>query len=296
VTGQLYQALATSYPGARRVCFGDGMGIVFERRVHLSYLGRANDGLRQRVLRTGYELLGRARSLAAGRKHRLRLDDHDAHEAVLVLPVDQSGRFLTRMPLTVCPRATVVELVERCAAACVDLRDYIRELLSRHADRKRYLLLTENNAEGGFIDFQREIEMYCTVIEASCEPGAVVFLKSHPGESLPRNEELRKRLGTKFEVVELDRRFRRYPIEIWRELVLASTVVCMSYPVLSLKYLYDVDVIQPMDDAFVERWYPEWTWASYKNAVSLYMLPLRALTSWSGKGVLWAPQSGIGSR
>ena len=94
-------------------------------------------------------------------------------------------------------------------------------------------------------------------------------------------------LGDLYQVVELKKRFKRYPIELWKELVQTCTVICMSYPALSLKYLYDVDVIQPMDDRFIEKWFPEWTWASYKNASSLYMKPLEMLPTWNGADALW---------
>ena len=53
-------------------------------------------------------------------------------------------------------------------------------------------------------------------------------------------------------------------------LVRACTPICMSYPTLSIKYLFDVDVIQPTDEAFIEKWYPERFWRSYKNGLSLY--------------------------
>jgi hypothetical protein len=282
VVGEMYQAIATTWPRARRICFGDALGSVYERRVHLGYLGIKSDQP---------SLLRRAAQRVMGlRRRRLQLEDFAPDEAALALPIDQSGKFLVGLPLAISSRETVSGVIAEFARACGPLHDYLRDLLGRYENRKKYLLLTENSAEGAFIDFDREIEMYCSVLEERCEPGSVVFLKSHPGEALPRNETIRERIGGKLEVVELDKRFRRYPIEIWRELVLASTVLCMSYPVLSLKYLYDVDVVQPMDDAFIERWFPEWTWPSYKNAISTYMLPLRALPAWNGKGVLWTPQ------
>ena len=65
----------------------------------------------------------------------------------------------------------------------------------------------------------------------------------------------------------------------------------MSYPVLSLKYLYDIDVIQPMDSEFIEKWFPKWTWASYKNSLSLYSEPLKRLSSWDGMSILWSGHS-----
>lgn len=130
--------------------------------------------------------------------------------------------------------------------------------------------------------------MYCSIIREQCAPGSVIFLKSHPAEMLPRNERIGEKLAGEYKIVELDSKFKRYPIELWKDLVLNSTIICMSYPVLSLKYLYDIDVVQPMDHAFIEKWFPEWTWRSYKNSLSLYMEPLKNLATWDGKSVLWS--------
>jgi hypothetical protein len=184
-----------------------------------------------------------------------------------------------------------VQLFERGASGCADFTQYIDSLLARCGTRQKYLLLTENNAEGSFLTFENDVEMYCAVVRESCAPNSVIILKAHPGESLPRNDAIRAGLGGDFEVLEVDPRFKRYPIELAVRLVRECTVICMSYPRLSLKYLYGVDVIQPMDDAFIERWFPRQFWRSYKNAVMLYERPFERLSSWDGRSVLWSGAS-----
>lgn len=308
VVGELYQGLSTVYGNARRICFGDAMGEVFERHVHLGYLAAGiNDTniykspslvrkLRTcpgRILRkviSIYSQLSGAPSHGTP-ANRLILKDFLPDEAVLILPVDQSGNFLKQLPLTVCPKPLVLDVLNRCADSCGELQAYIHSLLNDFKGRRKYILLTENIAEGNFIDFEREVEMYCAMVADNCEPGSVVFLKSHPGETLPRNERIAELLAGKHDVVELQKKFRRYPVELWKGLILESITISMSYPVLSLKYLYDDDVIQPMSLEFIEHWFPQWTWASYKNALSLYMEPLDRLSRWDGKSVLWSGHS-----
>jgi hypothetical protein len=299
IEGGMQQLLCTAFPGARRVCYGDALGNVYQKQVHLSFLGIGSN-------RSGPQapgLLRRVKSRIAALVRRFlaglpdqgaaapELSEFRADAASLILPVDQSGRFLEGLPLSICHRDTVLRLIASCAGASLPLRDYQSGLLGRFRDRRKYLLLTENSAEGNFIDFQRETDMYAAVIREHCDQGSVIFLKSHPGETLPRNERISASLAGDFEVVTLDPVFKRYPIELWRDLVSCSTVICMSYPVLSLKFLYGIDVIQPMDEAFIERWFPEWTWPSYRNAVSLYMQPLESLKTWDGASILWAGSS-----
>jgi hypothetical protein len=301
VIGVFYAMLSQSYPEARRICFGDGLGIVYERHYHLSFLGvdtaksepastPGKGSSWQRALR---RLLGIARGVAgnsaqAASEAPFGLGSIPPHEAALILPVDQSGEFLRHVSLKVVPKELALQVLGDVSAQCAALSRHVDDLLHGRGSARKFLLMTENNAEGAFMTFERDVEMYCAIIEQHCAPGSVVYLKSHPGETLPRNEAIRACIGHKYELVEFDRRFKRYPIEFAARLVNECVPICMSYPVLSLKYLFDRDVIQPTDDAFIEQWYPEKYWASYKNALSLYMEPLMSLSSWDGTGLLWS--------
>jgi hypothetical protein len=289
VVGDLYQLLCSTYPDAKRICFGDALGIVYEREVHLSYLRAVNKELaiKQSVLGRIKQVVNQlfGTSLVP---EQVPLKDYKPHKAALILPVDQSGNFLKNTPLTVISKNIASVVIGQCSESCRSLNDYLNTTVETYSNKCLYLLLTDNFSEGNFIDFDREIDMYCSTIRAHCEPGSVVFLKSHPGETLTRNQRIVDSMGADYTVVELDKRFKRYPIELWKELVQQTTVICLSYPVLSLKYLYDIDVVQPMDHAFIEQWFPEWTWRSYKNSLTLYMAPLKNLATWDGKSVLWS--------
>ena len=189
VVGDLYPVLTRSYPDARRVCIGDGLGNVYERKVHLSYLG-------------------------LNPETDPMFGFHAPDMAALFLPVDQSGNFLKKVPLLVCPKRILEEVIEQCIAATYELQDYIQIILNAYQGRPKILLLTENNAEGGFIDFDREVEMYAEMILPLIEKNSVVLIKPHPGETLPRSRRIQEILKSKAETVELHEKFNRYPIEL----------------------------------------------------------------------------------
>lgn len=292
VVGQVWQLMALAFSRAARICFGDAMGQVFERDVHLGLLGIApvprqpsRHGLKEAVA-----LVRRALTRPPGKRQPLQLPDARPHEAVLILPVDQSGRFLDGIPLTVCPAEVVRGVLEECRSASVELNRYIDDTLALYENRPRLLLLTENWAEGNFISFDAEVDLYARFAEAHCPDGGVVIVKPHPGETLPRGEALRSRLEPRLRVVETEARFRRYPIELWVRMVRECRILSTAYPVLSLKYLYNIDVIQPMDESVIERSFPDWVKTSLKNTTALNMKPLARLAQWDGKSVLWSPQ------
>ena len=61
----------------------------------------------------------------------------------------------------------------------------------------------------------------------------------------------------------------------------------MAYPTLSLKYLHGIDVIQPMDRAFIKAWYPQKLWDYFDKAHQMMAVPTQRLATWNGAETLW---------
>jgi len=326
VVGEFFWALAEAYPGARRICFGDGLGIVYQRKYHLevSYppvdengeplpprLDDEDDHVPPAAIEPVAPPVVKPSGIARLLKWFSGANATDAapvappgvvpeppsapfgttavkpHIAGLILPVDQSGRFLRGVELRTVPKGVVLDLIDQAAAGCTDFLAHTEAILADCGDRPKFLLITENNAEGECITFEREIEMYCSIVRERAPAGSAIILKSHPGETLPRNEALTAELQNDYAVFRIDPGFKRYPIELAKRLLHESQPICMSYPTLSLKYLYDIDVMQPMDDAFIERWFPKRFWPAYKNSLLLYDEPLKRLKDWDGRSLLW---------
>jgi hypothetical protein len=290
VVGEIYRLLAGANPTARRIWTGENLGHVFERAVYFSLLPPPAQPAQSRLRRI------RALGGAAVRRMERRLRPQPAvaapieyppDEAALLLPVDQSGGVLRRLPFVVPERWLAIEIVQEASTACRELDEYCKTLLETHPGGRRYVLCTQNYAEGKFISFDREIGMWCEAVRRYCEPGATIFHKPHPGEQLPRGQAVARALAGEFTVVELAARFRCFPIEIWPRLVRAVTVISGSNPLLSLKYLYDVDSIQPFDSSVIERWFPPEMWIFFNNAISLFSEPLARYPEWDGRSVLW---------
>ncbi len=183
VVGRFYQALATAFPRARRICYGDGLGIVYQRDYHLSLLQELGEEPGSHWWRNCLAWL--RHHLGVSAPGRVLESQFRPDAAALILPVDQSGQFLRNVPLTVVPRGTALQLFEFGASSCTSFMEHIDTLLIRHASRQKYLLLTENNAEGSFLTFEDDVQMYCGVARKFCAPNSVIILKAHPGEALP---------------------------------------------------------------------------------------------------------------
>jgi len=269
------QSLAKAYPMAKTVCYGDALGQFFEgagaTAVHAHGGGRLQ------------RLLARLRGAKAG--------CHEAPETFLpkilaaILPVAQKP-LPPSIQLMVPDKDSVLKITRLCAQGCVDLQNYCMALATEFGSDAT-LFLTENMAEGQFISFDDEMRFYTDTILRNCAPGSTVIIKPHMGETQARIFAFREILGGAFTIRQIDKKYARYPVELFLPLLQKCSAIGMYYPVLSLKYLYDIDVIQPLDDETIEKYFPRAVWASYKKAILLNMQPLARLAGWNGISMLY---------
>lgn len=260
---------AHSWPKAERVCYGDGFGIFY-----------AN----QRV----YHLLG-----LTWNTHGF-LKDFTADRRMGLLPMDCTCESDSSVPLEVVPKKFMLDAISAVTSAVPALGQISESLLALHEGSPRALLLTENHAETGCISFEDDVRMYCDMILSHTPSDSVVFLKSHPGEKLPRNEAIRNALKKERFCIALPDALRFYPVELLSRLIETCVpVLCCSYPRLTLSWLYDKEVINPMASAkFLHKWLPEAVWRSYEDAIRTYEEPVRLLNEWNGEGMLWTQLAG----
>lgn len=302
VMGLFFPMLAQSYPHARRICYGDVLGTTLERHYHLGQLGievaksvaTADPAVKTSpwdrilaVLTTPWTVAAKP-PLADLSKLPFGLNSTLPHQAVLILPVDESGDFLADIPWEVVPKDLVLRLLNELTLRCSPLREYEDRLLAGRETVDKFLLMTECNAEARFLTFEQDIDMYCNIIEQHCLPASTIFLKPHPAEKLRRHDAIHARLGDRYELIEFDTRFKRYPIEFAGRLVRECTPISMSYPSVSLLYLYGINVIQPMSKAFIEKWYAPKYWDFLRRSRAMMDEPRERLAKWDGRSVLWS--------
>lgn len=302
VIGELYQFLCMSFPEAQRICLGDALGYAIGKKTRLD-LVRQDLKLKEKISITYLQSIvfqkigmlifhlfpsGIGRYGKKQLKEALYEKEFKPDKAVLILPMDQSGTFLKNLPLTVCDKDIVRDVLRRLSSNCEHLNSYMDYLLSHYKNKERYLFLTEVYSEASYLEFETDIRMNCSIIESNCKAGSVIFIKGHPTEKHPRAGRIKELLSDKYDIVEIDGKYRRYSVELMDDLVLGCNVISSSYAVLSLKYLYDKDVIQPMDKVFIEKWFPESFWRTMNNSLEFCTGTIDRLYIWDGKSVIWS--------
>jgi len=271
VVGNLYGIMKDIYPKAKTICYGDALGQFFEKDVHLSYL-RQNNPL-QNIM-----------EWIKNRKSR-KLSKKDY--AILTIPVSQSP-LPSKTMLLIPNRDTAVSIVEKAALNNPELIAYCNSIMAKiDSANKTFFFPIENMAEGLFISAEDEAALYSESIRKHCPPGSTIIIKPHPGEQFDRTPLLEKNLSGQYKLLKIDPAFKRYPIELFLPILKQSQVISMFYPLLSLKYLYGMDVIQPLSDEMIEKYFDQKFQESYKNAISLNAIPLTRLSNWDGKTLLY---------
>ena len=293
VVGRAAELAMNAYPKAERITFGDALGSVYDKQYHLA-LAQGRSAEQDRPTKTWQVLRSALRPrevFAKGQtilKHRLlgKPQPFQADKAVLILPMDQTGDCLENKELFVVPKKVVLEIISACQRSLSDLAEYSRKVLN-DTSAPHFLILLENWSEGHFISFENEVEMYEEIVHRYVPPGATVLLKAHPFSVAPLDEVLSDRLSSSYRTLAIAGKYRRYPMELWGDFVAVCHIITLSYCSVSLSYLYDKQMIYPMDESLIERYLPQPLWESYKNADSLCRGQLTSLASWDGQSVLW---------
>jgi len=178
--------------------------------------------------------------------------------------MDQTGNCLDGKELLIVPKDLVLEVVSDSQKSVPELADYSRELLAS-APGPHFLVLLENASDGNFLEFDREVALYEEMVRSHVSLGSTLIIKAHPLSIAPVDEALSRCLASDYVVRRVSDRFRRYPMELWRDLIRACEVMTMSYCSISLTFLYGKSVIYPMIPSLIEKYFPRQFWIRTKT-------------------------------
>ena len=267
--------LLNAYAGARKFSYGDSLGIVGQREA-MDRLDRPSAVTRVRAL---------ARRLLRGAPRPIAFD-----EAVLSLPIDISGKYLPTVSLAVPARDHVVACLERIYAAVPALGAYCHALCELGPPGRSHLYLLSNLTASGLTDAASEAALYAEVIRETSPVGGTVYLKPHPRSTFDVLETLARELGGDYRVHLVDdARFSRLPVELWTDLIRHCEVVAMfSTSAINLKYLFDKQVVMPLDEARIARFIAPTGREHMATASRMMREALANLESWDGRTALWS--------
>lgn len=267
--------ILNAYPDAVKITYGDSFGLVgneSELRFRWSWSLKSGRSLLKAIVR----------KVLLGSPKRFSFD-----AAVLTLPIDWSGSYLSEIQLLVPPRGFALAILKECGACLSELNSYCQILLDGAHDP--YVILLSTLSDSQLMSSEDEIDLYVSLIRQTVPRGSTVFLKPHPRGEINVLTSVMKRIGSEysFQVID-DSRFSRLPIELWRLLIEECRIVAVySTCCLNLNYFYGKEVILPLNESNIRQYvYPKRI-ASVVKGNAMNLESLNRLKEWDGKSPVW---------
>ena len=82
--------------------------------------------------------------------------------------------------------------------------------------------------------------------------------------------------------------FKRYPLELMQPLFEQCEVISFSTVILSLRYLFEKEVINPINDDIMKKFFLSRTWYAIEDTQQWFTGSIHNLATWDGKSILWS--------
>lgn len=168
--------------------------------------------------------------------------------AMNLLPV-KLFNFFEKTQLKVLPAKEYLESFKLGHKTYKKLDGYSKKMILKYQNKTKCFFMSENFAQAGAMSYEDEIELFSGFIRKYCPTNSVVFIKSHPIESISRLDEYKRVLGEDWELVDIDKEFVSYPVEMMSEFIENSEIIIScGMPKITLKHLYNKDVKSPFSE------------------------------------------------
>ena len=215
------------------ICYGDGMGTVFSRKtITLSRLR----GVRRLKQKAKFALIERDFLRKVDVFH-------------LMLPVVESKVSGIATKLQVPDRSTIRKTID---GLCLESKDKMSEFIGSRMDSKTAVICLENLAESQFSEFEKEVQLYAYFASSLNIEITKIYLKPHPLQEMSKIGVITDAILGR-EVFALPDYLSRTPIEYWPLENFQGIVCSMGVPNISLRYLYNLSVVNPASDAVIRK-------------------------------------------
>ena len=285
--------ILNSYPEAIKVCYGDGFGVV-GTEIFTNVFSGSNAGLYWRIIGFIKNILFGKISIKGIYKRILgkfkveTLRDFAFDAAVLILPMDYSGKYLNQLPFYVPSLEHVRGTFERINKSMLGLNNYCLDLI-KNVSGECYLYLLVTPTESGSTSLKNEIKMYLETIRENSPRGATIFIKLHPRKSITFGDYILADLRNEYNIIVINQgKFKSIPIEFWVPLIARCKIISFSSSSLSLRYIYNKEVITGLSVDKVRKFYFKKMQSVFEDDYHLWNEAAEALNSWDGKSILWS--------
>jgi len=280
LVGIVVELCISTYPDAKRIIFGDGMGQLYSKK-YLGFISQQS-GYMNRICMVKEKIVNFLKG---------KSEPCSPIFAVAILPMDWSGYFLKDTELLVVPHHYVREIISDCIHNIPDIESYTKILLET-THEPRFLFLLTNISDANLISPESEIALNLEIIYNNIPKKSSIIIKRHPLSRNSLEKFLKSPLLNDYDVHIISPEYDRYPLEIWSDLILNCNIISISSSCITIPHIFKRTVIYPMNEKNIRKYFPENSWKSMEDAHIQYQSQLNNLATWDEKSVLWAGNGG----
>lgn len=190
-----------------------------------------------------------------------------------------------KIPIKGTNKNTYAELIENDELIQKEVNDYADEILNKYENRQKSILLTDNLEWYLYnMNEDQQINIYVDIIEKYCSENSIVILKTHPSNDELFTENIKSRCTKNIEIIEMPKRLKKYPIEIYCKLLknMDNVITFLSSAKISLSYAFGVNCIDAYD---VIQNYPLKNYANI--LLDAYQTICDRIPNWNKKSVVY---------
>lgn len=273
------QTLMHCFPTARRLCFGDALGLVYSREYINSHMFSFEPYARTLILNSLSRI---KRHWMLPRKKRQLF----AQQALLALPCDPGNDVLKQCELSIIDQQTLKHSVELMANSIPDYKAYSIEKSSE--DSGCTLLLLSNFTESKLTTLENEILLYKSILNTHVDKGSRVVVKPHPACNHLIFNSIKQNLQQDYCIEVMDDNYRVLPIELAETLIRTCRILSVSYSSISIPFIYDKPVKHVLTNELIHRYFNKDRIKWLLESNTLYIHLAATLPDWDKKSVLAA--------
>ncbi len=282
------QSLFSAFPDAKRICYGDSLGIVYSPSGFeaMNYdTGGLYESLRNPWTTAKNFLLRLARMAMAPRAGK----NFEPHQYALLIPAQLGGDTLGATLPTIPDKEMAHKTIRAFQMRVPDYMRKVDEALNCAGERA-YLFPMANFAEALCMSQEGEIELYRRILMEYVPVGSTIILKPHPGAEPSKTERLARSLAQKYDIRLFDAEGSLVPMELADRLARECEVLSVAYTSVSLPYLYGTKIKHLLDDRlideFVNRAKRKWV----RTGNDFYLFAIDNMEKWDGESVFYPPK------
>lgn len=272
------QTLMQAFPHAKRICYGDALGLVYSQNYFMSLMF----GLRknQRFSFNSSLVQLKRKFLFPTKKKQLL-----AQQAVLAIPCDPGQDFLKQCQLLIPNKNEVKQCVFDLANALPEFKMYGSELKEK-THKSHYLFILSNLTESKLTTLGNEIALYKEILASQVDRDATIIIKPHPAHNSVMFQKIIQCLQEEYDIHVIKSDFYNLPIELAISLIESCTILSISYSSISIPYLYGKNVQHVLSNQMIKKYFIEEKMDWFIESNNLFLNIIAKLPNWNQQSEL----------